>query len=122
MTRHDPAVSGAGRCVGTQGHDTGERKAVNALMYGTQAPDLVAEVRAAVDAGHFTDPWCAAVVAAVVEVVGEVDTSEPGALMLAVHHRLVANGTHRERDFWQLCLADVEPGTLNALPMLLHQL
>lgn len=96
-----------------------ERDAVNALMFGTQAGDMVREVRSALDAGHFADPWCAAVAAA---VVGEVDTSEPGALMLAVHHRLVATGTHRERDFWQLCLADVKPGTLNALPMLLHKL
>lgn len=99
-----------------------QRTVANALLFGTQAADLRAEVLAALEAGHFTDPWCAAVAAAVVEVVSTVDASEPGALMLAVHRHLVANGTHRERDFHLLVLADVEPGTLNAVPMLLHRL
>lgn len=99
-----------------------QRTAVNTLLFGTQAADLRPKALAAVDAGHFTDPWCAAVAAAAVEVVPTVDITQPGALMLAVHRSLVTKGTHRDRDFWQLVMADVEPGRLNALPLLLHKL
>jgi hypothetical protein len=95
-----------------------ERATVNAAVWGTQAADLVPELRAA----ELVDPWCSAVVSAIADVSTMADTSQPGALALATHERLVATGIHEDRDFYRLCLADVPPGTLDALPFLLGQL
>ena len=94
-----------------------ELATVNAAVWGNQAADLVPELRAA----EFVDPWCAAVVSAVADVLPMGNTA-PGALAMATHERLVELGHHRPRDFWQLALADVPPGTLHALPWLLGRL
>jgi hypothetical protein len=99
-----------------------ELATLDAVLHSTQTVDLATELRAAVEAGHLTDPWVAAAVAAALDVLDDVDTTTHGALMLATHERLVAIGTHADRDFGRLVLPEVDTATLNQLPMLLGQL
>lgn len=88
----------------------------NAAVWGPpdQAAAMVPELRSA----EVVDPWCRAVLDAVADASPLVDPT-PGAMAMAVHERLVAQGID---DFARLVLADVEPGTLHALPFLLGRL
>jgi hypothetical protein len=99
-----------------------ELATLDAVLHSTQTVDLATELHTAVDAGHFTDPWVEAAVVAALDVLDHVDTNAHGALMLATHERLVATGTHRDRDFHHLVLPEVDTATLNQLPMLLGKL
>lgn len=97
-----------------------ERAATNAAVWGDQAPDLLDELDRAV----ITDPWCEAVVAAVVAVHRSGADTREFRHVVHVHESLVDRGVHAPSDFHQLAMVDVaEAGaSIEALPLYLHLL